>query len=113
MGLINTTSVQTSIGSSMINTFCNVVFNTSSMLVDGKVYCSLNWYKTEADFDAGSDKVFPVEGGLKVEDAVIQLTMGDIVKLDGNCTMQDVVNFFFTKVADKLNADYSWTCSIS
>ena len=114
MGLVNSSNVNASIGQSFQNTFCNVVFNTSKMLVTGQVFCSLNWYKSQEDFNAGADKIYLLDSnGNKVEDAVIDIAINDVIKESGQSHMSDVVAFFFTKTAAKLTADYGWSLSIT
>lgn len=112
MSFIITNSIETNVGQSMSNTWGFAVFHTQEMLITGKVQVDLNIYKSEIDKDAGSDKIYPVENGAKITNCTIDIALADVVKASGQSTMADVVNFFYTKVKDKLESLYGWTITI-
>ena len=112
MGLLITNSITTSVGSSMSNTWATVTFHTQELLVTGKVQCDISFYKSEADHDAGTDKIYPVVSGSKVTNCTITLALSDEVKASGQSTMADVVAFFYGKIKSYLETTYSWTVTV-
>src|SRR4030067_1542093 len=112
MGVLITNSVATSIGEDKTNLWGTVVFNTQELLLTGKVQCELSFYKSEADYDAGLDKIYPVIDGNKITNCTIQILITDVIKASGESTMQDVVVFFYTKVITYLQSTYGWTVTI-
>lgn len=113
MGFIITDSVNLSIGEAKTNVWGAVVFHTQELLITGKVQCDISFYKSEADSDAGKDKLYPLDSnGNKVTNCTIQCALSDVIKASGESTMVDVVGYFYNKVKTKLEDDYSWTITI-
>jgi hypothetical protein len=112
MGLLITNQVSTSVGQDMTNVWGFAVFYTNTVLVDGIVQVDLSFFKSEAEKDAGADRVYPIGNDTKVVNTNIQVLPADVIKNSGVSKMSDVVSFFYNKLKTKLEEDYGWTITI-
>jgi hypothetical protein len=99
-------------GSSAANLFMTVNIHTGSLEVTGQAPVDLKYWRSEADKNAGKAQVWPVESGAVVGAVTLNFTGTEIVKVGGNCSVNDTFTFYKTEVANKLNALYGWTVNL-
>lgn len=99
-------------GSSATNVFMTVNIHTGKIETTGKAPVDLSFWRSEADRDAGKEKIIPIVNGNKIGSCVLTFTGSEIVKVGANCTVSDTFSYYNGQVAAKLLALYGWDITL-
>lgn len=106
--MIITNSVTDITGTARTNVYFYLVYDTSTMLVDGQVRAEICAYVSELAKDAGSSRIYLIAGTSNYNEASFTLALSDVVKSGAGCTVADVVSYFTTKAKEAITANTGW-----
>lgn len=108
MKLSITTQVDTLIGLQASGIIGNINANIDQLLSTGIVNCTIDFYATQNAKDKSFGKLFPVT--LKQDGTIVKIVNTCSITLTEKEAMAaNLPNTIYTKVAEKLSLDYSWT----
>lgn len=110
--MIITSSVTDITDTSRSNIYFYLKYDTSTMLVDGKVKAEICAYVNEAAKDVGSKRICLMNGSDQYNILSFTLALSDVIKAGSNCLVSDVVTFFNTKAKAAIFADTGWNITI-
>jgi len=115
MIVTSTINLNGGLNKTVTNAYLLMIPYVGKIGINGKVTCELEFYYSEADADAGASKIYPIIGNdltKPITNIVLQFIPGEIIKSDVDCTMEDVMAYFKTKLKEKLELDYGWIITI-
>ena len=107
-----TTSVTDITGTARTNVYFYLIYDTSTMLVDGQVKAEICAFVSEAVKDAGASRIYLTYGTEQFNSTSFTLALSDVVKAGSNCLVSDVVSFFHTKAEAAIEATTGWSVTI-
>jgi hypothetical protein len=119
MHLTVNTAIPTSFGEEKTGMIIKPLFDTSNMTtldpLDGKgtVRVNINMWVSVAAWESNANAQWYFVNGSNVGVINFKLSPTEIVKVEENCTVSDVVVFFYQKTAVALNAQFGWDVTVT
>lgn len=115
MIITNAINLNSGVGVTATNVYMSIAPNVETLGINGKSICYLKFYKSEADEVAGAGRLFPIVGSdfqNIISSCTIEFEQGEVVKTTANCTIENVMAYFKTKVSAKLLEEYGWVITL-
>jgi hypothetical protein len=117
MHLTVNTSIPTSFGEEKTGMIIKPLFDTSKMTTldeegKGTVGVNIPMWVSEAAANSGIQSSWYFSNNNNIGAIYFKLSPSEIVKVGGNCSMTDVIIFFYQKTAEALNAQFGWDVTL-